>query len=65
MISDTQVDAIVTELKALAEAFKPKTDEQPDVEMVIAESVSDASERLNSARGKIDDIDNLLARLRG
>jgi len=65
MISDTQVDAIVTELKALAEAFKPKTEEQPDVEMVIAESVSDASERLNSARGKIDDIDNLLARLRG
>jgi len=65
MISDNQVDAIVTELKALAEAFKPKTEEQPDVEMVIAESVSDASERLNSARGKIDVIDDLLARLRG
>ena len=65
MVSDTQVDAIVTELKALAEAFKPQTKEQPDVEMVIAESVSDASERLDSARGKIDEIDDLLARLRG
>ena len=65
MISDNQVDAIVTELKALAEAFKPKTEEHSDVEIVIAESVSDASERLNSARGKIDAIDDLLARLRG
>jgi len=27
--------------------------------------VSDASERVNSARGKIDAIDELLARLRG
>lgn len=66
MISDTQVDAIVTELKALAQAFKPESkEEQPDEEMVIAESVIDASERLNSARGKIDAIDDLLARLRG
>tara|TARA_B110000305_G_scaffold113013_1_gene127182 strand:- start:3871 stop:5652 length:1782 start_codon:yes stop_codon:yes gene_type:complete len=65
MVSDTQVDAIVTELKALAEAFKPKTEEQPDIEMVVAESVSDASERVNAARGKIDAIDDLLARLRG
>jgi hypothetical protein len=65
MVSDTQVDAIVTELKALAEAFKPKTDEQPDIEMVVAESVSDASDRVTSARGKIDAIDDLLARLRG
>jgi len=65
MISDTQVDAIVTELKALAEAFKPKSDEPADVEEILAESVSDASERVNSARGKIDAIDELLARLRG
>lgn len=65
MISDTQVDAIVSELKALAEAFKPKSDEPADEEEVLAESVSDASERVNSARGKIDAIDELLARLRG
>ena len=65
MVSDTQVDAIVTELKALAEAFKPKTNQLPDIEMVVAESVSDASDRVTSARGKIDAIDDLLARLRG
>ncbi len=66
MISDTQVDAIVTELKALAEAFKPAnqaTLEEP--EMVVAASVADASDRLKSARSKIDHIDDLLARLRG
>jgi hypothetical protein len=65
MISDNQVDAIVTELKALAQAFKPQTDEAVDEEMVIAESVSDAAEHLTSARNKIDQIDDLLARLRG
>ena len=65
MISDTQVDAIVTELKALAEAFKPKSDEPADEDEVLAESVSDASERVSSARVKIDAIDELLARLRG
>jgi hypothetical protein len=66
MISDTQVDAIVTELKALAEAFKPAdkaTVEEP--EMVVAASVADASDRLKSARSKIDHIDDILARLRG
>ena len=66
MISDTQVDAIVTELKALAEAFKPAeetAEEEPEME--LATSVADASDRLNSARSKIDHIDDLLARLRG
>jgi|TARA_B110000467_G_scaffold162261_1_gene185090 hypothetical protein len=66
MISDTQVDAIVSELKALAAAFKPvdeATVEEP--EMVVAASVADASDRLKSARSKIDHIDDLLARLRG
>ena len=67
MISDTQVDAIVTELKALAEAFKPakETTQEEEPEMELAASVADASDRLNSARSKIDHIDDLLARLRG
>lgn len=67
MISDTQVDAIVTELKALAEAFKPAegTTQEEEPEMEVAASVADASDRLNSARSKIDHIDDLLARLRG
>ena len=65
MISDTQVDAIVTELKALAQAFKPNQEEQNDDEHIVAESMGEASERLKSARGKIDAIDELLERLRG
>jgi hypothetical protein len=66
MISDTQVDAIVTELKALAEAFKPVDDSiKEEPEMEVASSVADASDRLKSARNKIDHIDDLLARLRG
>jgi hypothetical protein len=66
MISDTQVDAIVAELKALAEAFKPvESTEVVEPEMEIASSVADASDRLKSARSKIDHIDDLLARLRG
>ena len=65
MISDTQVDAIVTELKALAQAFKPNQEESDSDEHIVAESMSEASERLNSARGKIDAIDDLLERLRG
>ena len=66
MISDTQVDAIVTELKALAEAFKPAEETaEEEQEMELATSVADASDRLNSARSKIDHIDDLLARLRG
>jgi hypothetical protein len=66
MISDTQVDAIVMELKALAEAFKPVDDSiKEEPEMEVAASVADASDRLKSARNKIDHIDDLLARLRG
>lgn len=66
MISDTQVDAIVTELKALAQAFKPADETESDEpEMEVAASVADASDRLKSARTKIDHIDDLLARLRG
>ena len=66
MISDTQVDAIVTELKALAEAFKPVDHtEEVEPEMEVAASVADAADRVKSARSKIDHIDDLLARLRG
>ena len=66
MISDTQVDAIVIELKALAEAFKPVSHtEESEPEVELGASVADASERVQSARSKIDHIDELLARLRG
>ena len=64
MVSDTQVDAIVTELKSLAQAFKPKTETLSEVSE-DDEDIADAADRLKSAREKIDHIDDVLARLRG
>ena len=64
MVSDTQVDAIVTELKSLAQAFKPKTETLSEV-IEDDENIADAADRLKSAREKIDHIDDVLARLRG
>ena len=64
MVSDTQVDAIVTELKSLAQAFKPKTETLSEV-IENDEEIADAADRLKSAREKIDHIDDVLARLRG
>jgi len=64
MVSDTQVDAIVTELKSLAQAFKPKTETISEV-IEDDEDIADAADRLKSAREKIDHIDDVLARLRG
>ena len=64
MVSESQVDAIVTELKSLAQAFRPKTETLVDV-IDDDEDISDAADRLKSAREKIDHIDDVLARLRG
>ncbi len=64
VVSDTQVDAIVTELKSLAQAFKPKTETLSEV-IENDEEIADAADRLKSAREKIDHIDDVLARLRG
>ena len=65
IISDSQVDAIVVELQALADAFKPKKEtvaKEPDEE--LAESVANASDHLTDVRAKIDRVDNILERLR-
>ena len=64
IVSDSQVDAIVTELKSLAQAFKPK-DETISQVVEDDEEIADAADRLKSAREKIDHIDDVLARLRG
>ena len=66
IVSETEVDSIITELKNLASSFKP-TKNNDIVEEIIAEdeSLSDAGERLKSAKEKIDHIDDVLARLRG
>ena len=66
IVSETEVDSIITELKSLASSFRP-TKNNDIVEEIIAEdeSLSDAGERLKSAKEKIDHIDDVLARLRG
>jgi hypothetical protein len=65
VVSDSEVDSIITELKSLASSFKPKNEE--NIEDIIAadEDLNDAGERVKSAREKINHIDDILARLRG
>ena len=63
LVTETEVDAIVTELRALATSFKPVSEEEEEI--VVAESVADASENVSRMRGKIDRIDDLLNRLNG
>lgn len=65
LVSETEVDAIVTELRALASSFKPTQDEAVGEETVMTGSVLDASNNVSRVRGKIDRIDDLLNRLRG
>jgi len=65
LVSETEVDAIVTELRALASSFKPQADAVDEEEIEVAEAVSDASQNVQRVRGKIDKIDELLNRLNG
>ena len=65
LVSETEVDAIVTELKALAQSFKTSDELAPPEEEEVAESVIEASENITRVRGKIDRVDELLNRLRG
>ena len=65
LVSETEVDAIVSELKALASSFKTKETEVVDLDEEIAESVADASHNITRVKSKIDRVDDLLNRLRG
>ena len=65
LVTETEVDAIVTELKSLAASFKPAPDAVQEEEEAVAESVSDASDNIARVRGKIDRVDELLNRLNG
>lgn len=65
LVTETEVDAIVTELKSLAASFKPSVEQTSEEEEVVAESVADASDSLARVRGKIDRVDELLNRLNG
>jgi hypothetical protein len=65
LVSETEVDAIVTELRALAASFKPQNEQIEEEEFVVAESVAEASQNVQRVRSNIDKIDDLLNRLNG
>ena len=65
VVSDSEVDSIITELKSLASSFKPKSDDKTEDVIAADENLNDAGERVKSAREKINHIDDILARLRG
>ena len=65
LVTETEVDAIVTELKSLAASFKPTETPEVEEEQMLGESVADASDNIARVRGKIDRIDDLLNRLNG
>ncbi len=64
-VSDTEIDSIVTDLKRLAKQFKKDDgkEESLDLDEEVAESVSDAADRVISAKTKLNSVDELLARL--
>jgi len=69
LVSETEVDAIVTELKHLAASFKPATEETDLDEAVEAdhqdEAAIEAASTVKRLRRTIDHIDELLNRLNG
>jgi hypothetical protein len=65
MVSDTEVDSIITELKRLSQQFgTPQAEKTQDIDEELAESVADASDRVDAARKRLDGVDDLLARLK-
>jgi hypothetical protein len=63
-VSDTEIDSIISDLKRLVQQFKPVEDTpEVDNEIVLAESVADAADRVSSMKSRIDGVDDLLARL--
>ena len=65
VVSDSEVDSIITELKSLASSFKPKNEDNSQDIIAADENLNDAGERVKSAKEKINHIDEVLARLRG
>ena len=65
IVSENEVDSIIVQLKTLAQEFKPKSDNK--LEQIISDEseLTNAGERVKSAKEKIDHIDDVLARLRG
>ena len=65
VVSDSEVDSIITELKSLASSFKPSNEDNSQDIIAENENFNDAGDRVKSAKEKISHIDDILARLRG
>ena len=64
VLDDAGIESVITELQALAQKFKtPNQPTEAEPEMEMAESVSEAHNRVATMRNKIDNIDNILAKL--
>ena len=65
IVSESEVDSIIIQLKNLAQEFKPKSENK--LEEIISDDseLTNAGERVKSAKEKINHIDDVLARLRG
>ena len=63
--TQTEVDAVVADLRRLVVQFKDEPAPEVDnEELKLGEAVSDASDRVNRVRRELDDVDALLNRLR-
>ena len=65
IVSESEVDSIIIQLKSLAQEFKPKTENKLEEIISNDNELTNAGERVKSAKEKIDHIDDVLARLRG
>jgi hypothetical protein len=65
IVSESEVDSIIIQLKSLAQDFKPKTENKLEEIISNDNELTNAGERVKSAKEKIDHIDDVLARLRG
>jgi len=65
VVTETEVDSIVNELKALAAKFKQNDGKEIEPEQEVAEAVSSAHQHVEQARNRLSKIDDLLHRLQG
>jgi hypothetical protein len=65
IVSESEVDSIIIQLKSLAQDFKPKAENKLEDIISNDNELTNAGERVKSAKEKIDHIDDVLARLRG
>ena len=62
--TQTEVDAVVADLRRIVHQFKDKSEvEVNDEELQLGEAVADASDRVIRVRKELDNVDSLLNRL--